>query len=91
MSCKHENFVANVTVNRIGEGDEPIGEVKGFMADVKINCADCGLPFEFMGFDCGLSWSKPMVNPSAQEIRIPIRPKGSKILPALPGFEAYAN
>jgi len=92
MKCKHENFHANVTVNRVGEGDSPIGKVKGFLAEITIRCTECDLPFEFVGVDeCGLLWTKPACTPDAQTLRAPIRPKGSRILPGLPGFTARAH
>jgi hypothetical protein len=78
MKCEHENFIANVTVNRILD-------IKRFTADVTVKCADCGLPFEFIGPECGFSYEGPTVNPSAQELRIPIRPKGCEILPGIKG------
>jgi hypothetical protein len=77
--CKHENFECHVDVNRI----EDIGR---FTADVRIKCSQCNLPFEFVGIDeCGLSYEHPTVNPSAQELRIPIKPKGYVILPGIKG------
>jgi hypothetical protein len=79
MACKHENFEARVEVNRI----EDIGR---FTADITIHCAECKLPFEFVGVDeCGLSYNHPTVNPSAQELRVPIKPKGCEILPGIKG------
>jgi hypothetical protein len=77
--CEHKNFEAHVDVNRI----EDIGR---FTADVRIKCAECNLPFEFVGVDeCGLSYAHPTVNPSAQELRVPIKPKGCEILPGIKG------
>jgi len=38
--CKHMNFAAKVTVNRL----EDTGQ---FAADVTIKCAECGEPFQF--------------------------------------------
>jgi hypothetical protein len=79
MKCEHKNFHANVMVNRI----EDIGR---FTADITIRCIDCNLPFEFVGVDeCGLSYEHPTVNPSAQELRVPIKPKGCEILPGIKG------
>ena len=71
------------------DGQEP---PKGYHATVSIVCITCSTPFEFVGVEeCGLLWSRPTVNPSAQELRIPIRPKGCALLPGLPGFTARAN
>jgi hypothetical protein len=77
--CEHENFAANVQVNRITD-------IKRFTADITVKCVDCGIPFEFVGVEeCGLSYNHPTVNPSAQELRIPIKPKGLEILPGIKG------
>jgi hypothetical protein len=77
--CEHENFECHVDVNRILD-------IKRFTADIRIQCADCKLPFEFIGVnDCGLSYEGPTVNPSAQELRVPIKPKGCEILPGIKG------
>lgn len=47
LLCPHLQFRADVAVSRI--------EDKGrFMADVRIECADCGLPFSFNGLPAGL-------------------------------------
>lgn len=83
MKCEHKDFTAHVVVTRIED-------VKGFFADIRVKCADCGLPFEFVGVDAGLSYEKPMASVDAQELRAPIRPKGCKILPAVPGFNVRA-
>lgn len=77
--CKHENFHAHVEVNRI----EDIGR---FTADIRIRCRECDLPFEFVGVgECGSSYEFPTVDPSAQELRVPIKPKGLEILPGIKG------
>lgn len=71
-SCEHINFLADVVVSRVtvGEGG-PVGE---FVADVKIACADCGLPFKFVGVKQGLSYDEPRVSVNDQELRAPIQP-----------------
>jgi hypothetical protein len=83
MNCQHKDFRAHVVVNRI----EDVGR---FTADVRINCAECGLPFEFVGVgECGFSYEHPTVDPSAQELRVPVRPKGCEILPGMKGPIGY--
>jgi hypothetical protein len=54
--CTHENFNAHVEVSRIADS-KPMA----FMADVKIECRDCKLPFEFIGVKAGLDWKKANV------------------------------
>jgi len=88
--CAHENFTATVKVNRLTKSDSD-PTVIAHSADIRINCVECGLPFEFIGVDAGMMPSKPMVSVDAQELRAPIRPKGCQILPAIPGFSVRAN
>ena len=88
--CSHENFAATVNVNRLTKSDDD-ATVIAHQADIRINCAECGLPFEFVGVDAGMLPNKPMASVDAQELRAPIRPKGCKILPAIPGFSVRAN
>lgn len=80
--CQHENFRAEVDVNRLLDAG-------AFIADVRIRCSECDLPFEFIGVSAGLKGDKPMCSVSAQEIHLPIRPLGSDRLPAIPGFEVH--
>ena len=88
--CEHMNFIANVEVNRLTKSEED-PSIIGYTADVRIRCADCSLPFEFIGVDAGYSPRMPMASVDAQELRAPIRPKGSNILPAIPGFNVKAH
>lgn len=88
MKCEHENFRVDAIVNRLTD-------TKRFTLDVKVRCVDCSLPFEFIGLQCGLLFDQPTCDPSAQELRVPIKPKGSEILPGLGrglrGFTVRAN
>ena len=70
--CKHENFDASVEVNRL----EDIGR---FVADVKINCLDCGVPFRFIGLPAGVDINGAAVSADATEARLSIAPKGEVI------------
>jgi hypothetical protein len=85
FKCDHANFHANVEINRLLDKDEKA--VVGYSACVKIRCTECLLPFEFIGMSAGLSGAKPMVDVSAQEARLPIKPKGVLLMPGIPGFE----
>ena len=67
--CRHEDFVANVAVNRL----EDTG---GFAADITIRCAECQKPFQFLGLPGGLSPDKPTVSADCPEARMPIAPLG---------------
>lgn len=71
-SCKHENFLADVQVNRI----ENVGK---FQADVRIKCVDCGVPFRFIGLPCGLDMNGAAVSVDGCEGRFAVAPKGEVI------------
>lgn len=73
MSCNHNNFYAQVKVSRLTETDDST-EVIGYAADIVVNCNECGLPFEFIGFKAGYSPNEPMMSVGATELRLPIRP-----------------
>lgn len=89
--CMHLNFRANVEVNRVLKNEDDTMPWY-YTADIRVNCADCGLPFEFVGdFDCGLMPDRATVDPSAQELRVPLRPKGLALLPGIPGFTVRVN
>ena len=75
--CEHQNFEADVQVNRI----EDIGR---FSADVRVKCMDCGVPFRFIGLPSGVDVNSPTVSIDATEGRFPIAPKG-EVLSELEG------
>lgn len=49
-------------------------DTQRFMADIKIYCDDCGMPFRFIGFRCGASTTQPAVSVAGEELRVPIEP-----------------
>jgi hypothetical protein len=73
--CPHENFAAQVDVNRLTRGED--GPINGFVADVRIQCADCDEVFRFMGVEAGHMPDRPMVSVDEKEIHLPIRPATS--------------
>jgi hypothetical protein len=84
--CKHMNFKANVSVNRL----EDTGR---FMAEVKINCAECGLPFQFLGLPLGLNLNGASMSVDGQEARLGIAPVGRVLHPlaGVSGFSVRGN
>jgi hypothetical protein len=72
MTCAHENFRANVAIGRLSR--EEGGPITGFTADVTVNCAECGLPFRFIGVAAGSHYSEPRVSIDGTELRAPIEP-----------------
>lgn len=71
-NCQHYNFAAKVQVGRLTHGDD--GPVTGYSADVTVKCADCGLPFRFIGLAAGNHFAEPRVSVDGQELRAPIEP-----------------
>lgn len=70
-ACKHEQFMADVAVNRF----EDTG---GFMAEVRIKCSQCELPFEFLGLEPGYDNQGARVSLDGQEALLAIVPKGAR-------------
>lgn len=54
---------------------EPSG---GFMAELKIFCADCGKPFQFLGLEPGLDLQGARVSVDGLEANVAISPEGVK-------------
>jgi hypothetical protein len=75
------NFDAKVAVARI----EDIGR---FVAEVRIHCADCGAPFQFLGVQPGFNYEHPTVSLDGLEASLPICPQGSRPTP-LQGLSGY--
>lgn len=80
--CEHENFRADVAVNRLLDSGM-------FAADVKIECTDCGEPFRFVGLPAGVSFERPMVAIDGLELRAPIEPASVKGLHALQATASF--
>lgn len=75
--CKHEKTEAVLNVNHL----EDTG---GYMADLRITCAQCGEPFRFIGLPCGVDMTGAAVSIDGTEGRFAILPK-SKSLSELEG------
>ena len=69
MTCEHKDFRAVVSVNRLEDSGQ-------FNADIRINCAECDLPFEFLGLQPGIDLQGACVSIDGQEARLAIIPKG---------------
>lgn len=72
-ACPHENFTANVAVNRILRSDDD-PTVAGYSADITVNCADCDEPFRWTGLRAGLSPRQPMCSVDETVMCAPLRP-----------------
>jgi len=71
-SCKHEEFGAKVTVQRL----EDTGR---FYADITVWCARCNLPFHFLTQILGLRLEEPAASADRTELRCPIMPGTGQI------------
>lgn len=71
--CEHFNFRCTTSVNRLSK--EVDGPIISFTADICIACADCGLPFRFVGLKFGSSQHHPTGSADSLELRAPIEPE----------------
>lgn len=72
LPCEHMNFVADVAVGRLTDGDG--GPVTGYTSEIHIKCRDCGLPFRFLGLPFGHHFAEPRLSADSLELRAPIEP-----------------
>lgn len=70
--CSHLNFKASVNVGRLSHDEG--GPITGYTADVRVNCAECGLAFRFIGLAAGNHYAEPRVSMDGTELRAPIEP-----------------
>lgn len=70
--CQHMNFGVVGEVYRLTDTDD--GPVTSFSIEVKVKCAMCDMPFEWLGVDRGLSVKKPMKSADGLTLRAPIIP-----------------
>ena len=80
--CAHMNFAANVAVNRL----EDIGQ---FNADVTIKCAECGMPFRFLGLPLGMNLQGACMSIDGLEARLAILPQ-DRVPSPLEGFIGFS-
>lgn len=86
MACEHHNFSASVRVARV----EDVGR---FMAEIRIECSDCGVPMQFMGLEPGLNYNGANVSLDGLEANIGIHPRGQRPNPLqeLMGYTVKAH
>jgi hypothetical protein len=70
--CAHERFKCDARIGRLSHEDG--GLVIGYTADITVKCADCGLPFRFIGLAAGNHHSEPRVSIDGTELRAPLEP-----------------
>lgn len=84
MTCEHNKFNASADIGRLSKEDG--GPVTHYCADIKIACAECGKPFEFIGLPLGCSGYRPTVSMDGLELRAPLMPQGMTPPEGLIGF-----
>lgn len=77
-TCKHENFEAQVDVNRLQHKEGDDSKLR-FTADVRIRCTECGVPMRFIGLPAGLDLNGASVSADGCEGRFAIAPKGEVV------------
>jgi|SRR5580700_686421 hypothetical protein len=75
--CEHKDFKAMVNVGRLLDNATE-SCVVGYIADIRIKCAECGLPFEFLGLEPGVDTQGARVSLDGLEARIALTPKGTR-------------
>lgn len=73
--CEHKSFSAIVDVGRVIYDDCRVS----FVADVKIKCDGCNIPFEFIGLEKGVSFLEPKMSFDNKEARLPIQPSSDPV------------
>lgn len=85
--CAHPDFATEVGVHRLTESGDC---VRNFVAEIKIRCTACGLPFQFLGAPTGFGFRYPTVDVPATTLHAPIAPDERTLdeLPSRITFEA---
>lgn len=84
--CAHPEFMAETSVHRLTDGDG--GPVRDFVAELRIKCKACDLPFHFVGAPTGYAFKHPTVDVVATTLHAPIAP-GERSLADLPSRLAF--
>lgn len=74
--CPHMNFAASVGVGRLTQTEG--GPVTAYVADIRVNCADCGKPFQFLGLEAGMDNQGARVSLDGLEAHIGLAPEGER-------------
>jgi hypothetical protein len=82
--CQHEDFECHAAIGRLSLVDG--GPITHYCADIKVNCRQCGKPFEFVGLPLGTSAYRPAVSMDGLELHAPLMPEGMQPPEGLVGF-----
>lgn len=70
--CEHQKFECQANIGRLSH--EEGGPIIGYTAGITVKCAECGLPFRFLGLAAGNHYFEPRVSIDGTELRAPIEP-----------------
>jgi hypothetical protein len=73
-TCKHLSFGSSVRIARLEDSGR-------FMAEIRINCTECGSPFQFKGLQPGLNLDGATVSIDGLEANIAIAPEDAAMTP----------
>jgi hypothetical protein len=82
--CEHENFRADVAVNRLLDS-------KSFIAEIRIKCLDCDISFSFPPLPLGLSCHEARLNLDGTVLRLPLKPVDQSAFNAFAGFNVHVS
>jgi hypothetical protein len=80
-ACPHREFRAAVAIQRV----EDTGR---FIAEITVTCAECALPFRFLGAPAGIAWDRPTASIDGTTLNAPIEPETVKRLAPSARFQA---
>lgn len=75
MTCEHIDFAASIGVARLADN---AGAITGYMADIRIKCASCGIPMMFLGLEPGCDTQGARVSIDGLEANIALAPEGTR-------------
>jgi hypothetical protein len=67
MNCQHTNLSATVQVSHLNDTGR-------WLSEIKISCAECGIPFAFKGLPIGANLDGAAVSANGTEARIAVEP-----------------
>ncbi len=85
-TCPHLNHNIFASIARIQKSELEPETIIAYSADIKIECRDCGQPFEFIGLPNGMSFYRPTVSINGLELRVPLAIPGTRPPENMAGF-----
>jgi len=79
-ACLHPDFRALVKVARLEDAIAGRVEGTGYLAEVSVTCAACGIAFRFVGVPAGIDYARPTTAIDGCTLHAPIEPATSPTL-----------